>query len=388
MSHPAANIYLEQDSQDLNRLVDIISEARPDYEDQLRLLTNSWFWEIMVPEAQEAYTVLLREAVEEDNVDSTLKMLFLEDPGPFLIEPSPEWDDLIRKFSKGHIELYTPLAKLIAQKIIADDEQRDETYGPISWNYLIKGPMYSGKNTLTTFIYEELVAAGYDVRDGIAANLNEHEVTARSLGRLFGDPNAIREAIPVGANYLKVIEFLKNERDNNGGKKMVFILDEASLLQFIDPAIVPDFVNRLNAEGIRVILSGLDQDFKGRPFESFKEENLPGQMRVHNLKSFIPVFNEDGAPHGTESVRYIRIGDDKDGKPVYVRDFAGETVIPRHLWWLVIYSSGLPEHSMQLLFAHHPELLKILNGYNSEEVKKLLSRYLMGLFTPPEEEGN
>lgn len=76
--------------------------------------------------------------------------------------------------------------------------------------------------------------------------------------------------------------------------------------QFFDPSLV-DAVNRLADSGIRVIVAGLDQDYRGRPFEP-----MPQVMAVAEyVDKMLAICMKCGGPagrsqrHGSDTARVV-----------------------------------------------------------------------------------
>lgn len=116
---------------------------------------------------------------------------------------------------------------------------------------VICGPMFSGKS-------EELIK-----------RLRRFEIAGLSI-KIFNHALDIRYAKNVIASHskqswkAKPVNKAKNILRETNGKTDVVVVDEA---QFFDREIVP-VVNALVKKGIRVIVAGLDTNFRGEPFGS------------------------------------------------------------------------------------------------------------------------
>ncbi len=116
------------------------------------------------------------------------------------------------------------------------------------WVEVVCGSMFSGKT-------EELIR-----RLKRAQFANQRLLLFKpAIDTRYSDENVIShqgnsfEAIPV-ANAKEILQIWKNER--------VVAIDEA---QFFDDAVV-EVSNFLAEKGVRVIIAGLDMDYKGNPF--------------------------------------------------------------------------------------------------------------------------
>ena len=116
---------------------------------------------------------------------------------------------------------------------------------------LLVGPMFAGKSSALQSIVKRHQSLGWnmlvlnhssDIRYGTSSSVINHD-------KQVVPAISIKELIPM----LKEREFLYAQ---------LIVIDEA---QFFDDGL-PDVCNQLANQGIRVIIAGLDMDFKGRPF--------------------------------------------------------------------------------------------------------------------------
>lgn len=126
----------------------------------------------------------------------------------------------------------------------------------IGWLEVICGSMFSGKS-------EELIRR---VRQATYGNLSVR-VFKPAIDNRFSDQSVVSHngsstiAQPV-ITALEILDHLEEERDLD-----IIAIDE---VQFFDKNIVK-VANELANQGIRVILAGLDTDFRGEPFGPMPE---------------------------------------------------------------------------------------------------------------------
>jgi thymidine kinase len=124
------------------------------------------------------------------------------------------------------------------------------THGDIGWIEVICGPMFSGKTEelirrLSRAVYARQLVEAYKPR--LDNRYATTEIVSHSQRRL--------EARPVQCAR-EILELVTDDVEVVG-------IDEA---QFFDLDLI-GAANQLADRGIRVIVAGLDQDFKGAPFE-------------------------------------------------------------------------------------------------------------------------
>ncbi len=128
----------------------------------------------------------------------------------------------------------------------------------VGWIELICGSMFSGKT-------EELIRR---VRRAVIAQRKvkifkpKIDIRYHKIKVVSHNKNEI-QSVPV-ANPLEILKLIEGEED-------VIAIDEA---QFFENSLV-DVVTELANDGYRVILSGLDMDFEGKPFGV-----IPGLMGI------------------------------------------------------------------------------------------------------------
>ncbi|AEV16099.1 Thymidine kinase [Thermus sp. CCB_US3_UF1] len=160
------------------------------------------------------------------------------------------------------------------------------------WIEVIAGPMFSGKS-------EELIRR---VKRALIARQRVLVFKPR-LDNRYGEGHVVShdgervEAIPI-ARAEEMEAYLKP-------LPQVVAVDE---VQFLDRALLP-LVERLAQEGVRVILAGLDLDFRGEPF-GLMPELLARAEFVEKLTAICP---RCGAP-ATRTQRLV------DGKPARYTD--------------------------------------------------------------------
>ncbi|MEN2982509.1 MAG: thymidine kinase [Thermus sp.] len=160
------------------------------------------------------------------------------------------------------------------------------------WIEVIAGPMFSGKS-------EELIRR---VKRALIARQRVVVFKPR-LDNRYGEGHVVShdgervEAIPI-AQAEEMEAYLKP-------LPQVVAVDE---VQFLDRALLP-LVERLAQEGVRVILAGLDLDFRGEPF-GLMPELLARAEFVEKLTAICP---RCGAP-ATRTQRLV------DGKPARYTD--------------------------------------------------------------------
>ncbi|MCS6869262.1 MAG: thymidine kinase [Thermus sp.] len=160
------------------------------------------------------------------------------------------------------------------------------------WIEVIAGPMFSGKS-------EELIRR---VKRALIARQRVVVFKPR-LDNRYGEGHVVShdgervEAIPI-ARAEEMEAYLKP-------LPQVVAVDE---VQFLDRALLP-LVERLAQEGVRVILAGLDLDFRGEPF-GLMPELLARAEFVEKLTAICP---RCGAP-ATRTQRLV------DGKPARYTD--------------------------------------------------------------------
>jgi thymidine kinase len=103
----------------------------------------------------------------------------------------------------------------------------------------------------------------------------------------------------------ELINLIKNEKDTTGCLPDVVAIDE---VQFLPKEIV-QFVENLAYNGVRVILSGLDQDYLGRPFGP-----MPDLMAISDnlmkLNAICTAKNSDGKICGKPASKSFRLNVD------------------------------------------------------------------------------
>ena len=125
------------------------------------------------------------------------------------------------------------------------------------WIEVICGPMYSNK---TTTLIERLTALTYAKKDIVAFKPNiDNRYAVSDIATHEGEKYP---SIPV-----KDIEEAKDIINNRNKLPDVIGIDE---IQFFDKSSI-DILEDWARRGIRVIVAGLDLDFKGIPFEIMKE---------------------------------------------------------------------------------------------------------------------
>ena len=120
----------------------------------------------------------------------------------------------------------------------------------IGWVEVVCGPMFSGKTSELIRRIERCVYARQEVeifKPSLDTRYSEMEIVTHSQIRLTAKPVS------------RAVEILEG---SDAGSEVVGI-DEA---QFFDETLIP-VVQELAARGKRVIVAGLDQDFRGDPFE-------------------------------------------------------------------------------------------------------------------------
>ena len=120
----------------------------------------------------------------------------------------------------------------------------------IGWIEVVCGPMFSGKTSELIRRIERCVYARQRVeifKPSVDTRYAEEEIVTHSRMRLQAKP--VRSAVEI------------LERSDSASE--VVGIDEA---QFFDGTLV-EVVEELAARGKRVIVAGLDQDFRGEPFE-------------------------------------------------------------------------------------------------------------------------
>lgn len=120
----------------------------------------------------------------------------------------------------------------------------------IGWVEVVCGPMFSGKTSELIRRMERCVYARQEIeifKPSLDTRYAEMEIVSHSEMRLTAKPVSCASEIL--------------ERSDSTSE--VVGIDEA---QFFDESLVP-VVQELAARGKRVIIAGLDQDFRGEPFE-------------------------------------------------------------------------------------------------------------------------
>ena len=120
----------------------------------------------------------------------------------------------------------------------------------IGWVEVVCGPMFSGKTSELIRRMERCVYARQKIeifKPSLDTRYGEMEIVSHSEMRLRAKPVSCANEIL--------------ERSDSASE--VVGIDEA---QFFDESLVP-VVQELAAQGKRVIIAGLDQDFRGEPFE-------------------------------------------------------------------------------------------------------------------------
>ncbi len=116
------------------------------------------------------------------------------------------------------------------------------------WIEVICGSMFSGKTEELIRRLKRARIAGLTVeifKPGVDKRFDEDKVVSHDANEIPSTP------VPASSNILLMV----NEADVIG-------IDEA---QFFDPEL-PNVCNQLANMGIRVIVAGLDMDYKGKPF--------------------------------------------------------------------------------------------------------------------------
>lgn len=117
------------------------------------------------------------------------------------------------------------------------------------WIEIISGPMFSGK----TEEFIRRIKRARIARQKV--QVFKHVIDVRYNVEKVVSHNGLNvEAIPVTDSW-KIFDFLKPDT-------LIVAIDEA---QFFDKEL-PNVCNKLADEGLRVIVAGLDTDFRGEPF--------------------------------------------------------------------------------------------------------------------------
>ena len=120
----------------------------------------------------------------------------------------------------------------------------------IGWVEVVCGPMFSGKTSELIRRMQRCVYAKQEIeifKPSLDTRYAEMEIVSHSAMRLTAKPVSCASEI----------------LQRSDPKSEVVGIDEA---QFFDESLVP-VVEELAAQGKRVIVAGLDQDFRGAPFE-------------------------------------------------------------------------------------------------------------------------
>lgn len=164
----------------------------------------------------------------------------------------------------------------------------------MGWVEVICGSMFSGKS-------EELIRR---VRQATYGNLSVRVFKPAIDDRFSSDSvvshnGSATTAYPI-KNAVEILENLESEEDLD-----IVAIDEA---QFFDEKIV-GVVNELANQGIRVIVAGLDTDFRGEPFGSMPELMTLSEA-VTKLNAICPICSSPAS----RTQRLI------DGKPASYDD--------------------------------------------------------------------
>lgn len=182
-----------------------------------------------------------------------------------------------------------------------DLEQKEK-----GWIEVIAGPMFAGKSEeiLRRIRRLEFAKKKYVVFKPAIDNRYAHD-------QLVSHIKNKSKAIPIKKSS-EILEHIKYNTD-------VIVIDE---VQFLDNEVI-EIAERLANEGRRVIIGGLDQDFRGEPFPVMAEL----LARAEDVMKLTAICAVCGAP-ATKSQRLI------NGKPAKYNDptvvvGASETYEPR-----------------------------------------------------------
>lgn len=160
------------------------------------------------------------------------------------------------------------------------------------WLEVISGPMYSSKTTELIHRIEKVKIANQDYKifkPEIDDRYSENKISTHSGIEL--------KAIPV-EKAEDILEYVYEELD-------VVAIDEC---QFYDDKL-PEIIDRLLDKHIRVIVTGLDMDFRGKPFE-LTSILLAKAEFITKLNGVCNICGE----LGTKTQRYV------NGEPAHVND--------------------------------------------------------------------
>lgn len=122
------------------------------------------------------------------------------------------------------------------------------------WIEVVCGPMFSGKTSELIRRMERCVYARQKIKifkPSLDTRYSEIEIVSHSDMRLTAKPISLAK---------EILEHIDPDTEVIG-------IDEA---QFFDKGLV-SVVQELATQGKRVVIAGLDQDFRGKPFESMPE---------------------------------------------------------------------------------------------------------------------
>ncbi|HJL15302.1 MAG TPA: thymidine kinase [Sandaracinaceae bacterium LLY-WYZ-13_1] len=150
-------------------------------------------------------------------------------------------------------------------------------HAEVGWLEVICGPMFSGKSEelIRRLRRAQIARQPLQVfKPAIDDRYHEHHIVSHSASSI--------EAVPV-AGSSEIARLVRRDTRVVG-------VDEA---QFFDVGIVA-VAERLAAQGVRVLLAGLDQDYTGRPFEPMPQLMAVAEYVIKTLA----ICTRCGAPAG------------------------------------------------------------------------------------------
>ncbi len=109
-------------------------------------------------------------------------------------------------------------------------------------------------------------------------------------------------------NFTHLVSLIMLDKKENDSFPDIIAIDE---VQFLPQEVLP-FVEMLAYSGVRVILSGLDMDYQGRPFGP-----MPNLMavadRVDKISAICVAVNDQGSVCGKPATRSFRIPSEDSG---------------------------------------------------------------------------
>lgn len=221
----------------------------------------------------------------------------------------------------------------------------------------INGPMYSAKSGAAAILYSTLqpIIARKNITPLIFGDMKESNIHARSLDD--GDISA--ECVDMGTFETKVNHLLETVKP--GERHLVIVEEAAFITSDLDPEVEDakakrfcELVNKLKEHGMRVILIGLDKNYRGTDLALTRHIN-GGDLDAEPLacKSF-HLYPYDGRPRTSEADRTGRYSTILNGFDVFF-----PILIPRNIGDLIqIEYTPLPHeyHPFEVIRMWDPEL--------------------------------